>query len=251
VKHLDEIESSASISKEEYSGSPSSFIFFLGTFFVFLVLTILTAVPGDQIERVRVDSELGPQLKIVPGVCTQAWGFHTQKPPFDNIHIRRAFNYAVDRETLVKDVLAGGEIPSPFYTPPSIALAPAGTDFGDLGIRFDPDKAREELELGLKELGLSSADELPPITVEFGTSATLSAVAQALQAMWLETLGIQVELSMIDNTVYWAKQEEDAGQIFRAGWCPDYNDANNYLRDVYRSDSIYNYGKWNSPEYDT
>jgi oligopeptide transport system substrate-binding protein len=210
----------------------------------------VTNVPGDQIGRVSVDSELGPQLKIVPWVCTQAWGFHTQKAPFDNVHIRRAFNYAVDRETLVKDVLAGGEIPAPFFTPSSIALAPSATDIGDLGIRFDPDIAQEELALGLEELGLSSVDGLPPVTVEFGTSATLSAVAQALQAMWQEILGIQVELSQIDNTVYWAHVEEDAGQIFRAGWCPDYNDTNNYLRDVYRSDSIYNYGKWNNAEYD-
>ena len=33
-------------------------------------------------------------------------------------------------------------------------------------------------------------------------------------------------------------------------WCPDYNDANNYLRDVYRSDSIYNYGKWTNAGFD-
>jgi oligopeptide transport system substrate-binding protein len=210
----------------------------------------VTEVPPDQITRVQVDATLGSELKIVPGTCSQVWGFNTTKAPFDNVHIRRAFNYAVDRETLVKDVLAGGQVPAPFFTPPSIGMAPAGTDIGDLGIRFDLDKAKEELELGLKDLGLSSVEELPSITVEFGTEQELSAVAQALQAMWQETLGIQVELSQIDNTVYWSKQEEDAGQIFRAGWCPDYNDANNYLRDVYRSDSIYNYGKWSNPKYD-
>jgi len=105
--------------------------------------------------------------------------------------------------------------------------------------------------LGLKELGLSSADQLPPISMEFGTGQEASAVSQALQAMWQTTLGVQVELAQIDNTVYWSKQEKDAGQIFRAGWCPDYNDANNYLRDVYRSDSIYNYGKWKNDTYDS
>jgi oligopeptide transport system substrate-binding protein len=210
----------------------------------------ITLVPGDQIERLRADSNLSSQLKIVPWVCTQAWGFNTQKPPFDNVHIRRAFNYAVDRESLVKDVLAGGEIPAPFFTPPSIAMSPAATDAVALGIQFDADKASQELELGLQDLGLASAAELPPITVEFGTSQELSAVAQALQAMWQQTLGVQVSLSQIDNTVYWSKQEQDAGQIFRAGWCPDYNDTNNYLRDVYRSDSIYNYGKWTNPDFD-
>jgi oligopeptide transport system substrate-binding protein len=86
--------------------------------------------------------------------------------------------------------------------------------------------------------------------VEYGTSNELTAVAQALQAMWQETLGVQVTLSQIDVKVYWGKQESDAGQIFRAGWCPDYNDANNYLLDVYRSDSIYNYGKFENAEYD-
>ncbi|MBI1881196.1 MAG: hypothetical protein HYR94_23700 [Chloroflexi bacterium] len=174
----------------------------------------VTLVPPDQITRVQVDAALGPELKIVPGTCSQVWGFNTTKPPFDNVHIRRAFNYAIE------------------------------------GIRLDADKAKEELELGLKDLGLSSVEELPAITVEFGTSQELSVVSQALQAMWQETLGIQVELSQIDNTVYWSKQEKDAGQIFRAGWCPDYNDANNYLHDVYRSDSIYNYGKWANAKYD-
>jgi len=210
----------------------------------------VTTVASDQIARLQADATLSQQLKIVPGQCTQAWGFNVTKPPFDNVHIRRAFNYAVDRATLVKDVLGGGEITAPFFTPPSIAVAPSATEAAAQGIVFDPDKAKEELQLGLTDLGLSSAADLPAITVEFGTSAVLSAVAQALQAMWQETLGVQVQLSQIDNTVYWSKQEQDAGQIFRAGWCPDYNDTNNYLRDVYRSDSIYNYGKWTHPDYD-
>ena len=210
----------------------------------------VTNVASDQIARLQADATLGQQLKIVPGQCTQAWGFNATKPPFDNVHIRRAFNYAVDRESLVKDVLGGGEIPAPFFTPPSIVLAPSATAAAAQGIAFDPEKAKEELQLGLTDLGLASAADLPAITVEFGTSTVLSAVAQALQAMWQQTLGVQVELSQIDNTVYWSKQEQDAGQIFRAGWCPDYNDTNNYLRDVYRSDSIYNYGKWTHPDYD-
>jgi oligopeptide transport system substrate-binding protein len=207
-------------------------------------------VPSDQIERLKVDATLSKELTMVPGVCTQAWGFNTKKAPFDNIHIRRAFNYAVDRQTLVDSVLNGGQVPAVFFTPPSIALAPSATDAAKNIVIYDPAKAKEELALGLKDLNLASADKLPQITVEFGTAQELSAVAQALQAMWQETLGVKVELAQVDNTVYWSKQEKDAAQIFRAGWCPDYNDTNNYLRDNYRSDSIYNYGKFTNAEYD-
>jgi oligopeptide transport system substrate-binding protein len=209
-----------------------------------------TLVPGDQIERLKVDAKLSKELTLVPGVCTQAWGFNTKKAPFDNIHIRRAFNFAVDRQTLVDSVLNGGQVPAVFFTPPSIALAPSATDAAKSIVIYDPAKAKEELALGLKDLNLASADKLPQITVEFGNAQELSAVAQALQAMWQETLGVKVELAQVDNTVYWSKQEKDAAQIFRAGWCPDYNDANNYLRDNYRSDSIYNYGKFTNAEYD-
>ncbi|HML21165.1 MAG TPA: peptide ABC transporter substrate-binding protein [Aggregatilinea sp.] len=206
--------------------------------------------PATDLDRIRADSTLSSELSIVPDLCSQAWGFNTEKPPFDNVHIRRAFSYAVDRQSLIDFVTKGGEIPARWFTPPSISLAPTLEDNPDLGIAFDPEMAQQELALGLADLGLESADDLPAITVVFGNTELLSATAQALQVMWEEALGIRVELSALDTTTYWSTLEEDAGQIYRAGWCPDYNDANNYLRDVMRSDSLYNYGHWNSPEFD-
>lgn len=206
--------------------------------------------PISELDRIRADSTLSAELSIVPGLCSQAWGFHTKKAPFDNVHIRRAFTFAVDRQTLVDYVTKGGEIPARWYTPPSISMAPTLEDNPDLGVEYNPELAQEELALGLEEMGLDSADDLPAITVVFGNTETLSLTAQALQVMWEETLGVRVELSGLDTTTYWSTLEEDAGQIFRAGWCPDYNDANNYLRDVMRSDSIYNYGHWENDEFD-
>ncbi len=210
----------------------------------------VTLVPGTQIERLKVDPVLGGELKITAGTCVGYWSFDTTRPPFDNVHMRRAFNYAIDRETLCVDVLGGGEIPARFMVPPSIRLAPSAGDMGDLGITFDPDKAKEELALGLQEMGLASVDELPTITAWLNSTPTQARVGQALQAMWQETLGAKVELQQLDNTVYWSTLEKETGNIVMAGWCPDYNDANNYLSDVFRSDSIYNYGHWSNEEFD-
>jgi len=211
----------------------------------------MTIVPGTEVLRVQADPKLGPQLKIVPGTCTNYYSFNVNQPPFNNVHIRRALTYAVDRDTLTKEVLAGGEIPAPFLTPPSINMAPAATDAVKDGIKYDPAKAKEELALGLKDLGLASADQLPQITVWLNNQPTSARTAQALQSMWQKELGIKVELLQIDAKVYWAKLEKESGQINMAGWCPDYNDANNYLRDIFRSDSIYNYGKYSNPKFDS
>lgn len=213
-------------------------------------LDVLPEVPGGHYDRVSTDPVLSQQLTVFPGMCTEIWSFHTQKPPFDNVHIRRAFTYALDRESLINNVVKGGEIPSRWYTPPSVNFAPTLEANPDLGVVFNPEMAQQELQLGLEEMGLASAADLPPISVTFGNSEALNAIAQTLQIMWQDTLGVTVSLNPMDNTTYWSTMAEDAGQIHRAGWCPDYNDANNYTRDVMYSTGIYNYGRWNSPEFD-
>jgi oligopeptide transport system substrate-binding protein len=213
-------------------------------------LDVTSTVPGDQFDRVKADATLGKELKIIPGACTGAWAFHTKKAPFDNVHIRRAFTLAVDRASLAENVIKGGQLPARWYTPPSVKAAPTLEANAELGIKFDAAKAKEELDLGLKDLGLAAADKLPAITVVFGNSVGNNNIGQALQVMWQSTLGVKVTLSPMDPSTYWSTMAKDAGQIHAQGWCPDYNDANNYTRDVMRSDSIYNYGRWTSAEFD-
>lgn len=51
--------------------------------------------------------------------------------------------------------------------------------------------------------------------------------------MWAETLGVNVQIAAQDFGVY-LEQRRDA-DIYRAAWCWDYPDANNFLYDVYHS----------------
>jgi oligopeptide transport system substrate-binding protein len=211
---------------------------------------VILQVPNDQVPRLSADPVMGEELYLAAGVGTTAWGFNVTKAPFDNVHIRRAFSYAFDRESLVTNILQGTALPARWWTPPSINMAPTLENDADLGIGFDLEMAQSELALGLEALGLSSIDELPPITVVYRQRENEAAQAQALQVMIEETLGIRVELAVQDPTTYWANLAEDSGQLHWSGWGPDYNDASNFTRDVYRSDGIYNYGRFNSPEWD-
>jgi oligopeptide transport system substrate-binding protein len=151
---------------------------------------------------------------------------------------------------MVDNVVKAGNIPSRWYTPPSVSFAPTLDANSDLGIEFNPDMALAELQAGLDEMGLASAADLPEVTVVFGNSQANNSIAQALQVMWQATLGVTVILNPLDTTTYWSTMAEDGGMVHAAGWCPDYNDANNYTRDVMYSTGIYNYGRWNSPEFD-
>jgi peptide/nickel transport system substrate-binding protein len=71
------------------------------------------------------------------------------KPPFDNIRVRQAFNFAIDRETFVKAALAG--LAEPAYMNLPKAHWAYDKSVAEL-YPYDPDKARKLLaEAGFKE----------------------------------------------------------------------------------------------------
>lgn len=201
-----------------------------------------------DIPRIQADPVLSLEYSSSPISCTYYAGFSVGVAPMDNVHLRRALSYAVDRQDIVDNITQGGQLPAPFFSNPTMNAAPLVENFPDLGIGYDPDKAREELDLALADLGLSDASELPPITYLFNTSSAHQAIAEALQAMWADELGVQVELTNQEFATY--LDQRASFPVWRAGWCSDYPDNNNFLFDVFHSSSNNNDTGWSSPEFD-
>jgi oligopeptide transport system substrate-binding protein len=206
--------------------------------------------PSAEIDRIKADAALSEEYYAGFDSCSLYYGFNYEKAPFDNVNIRKAFSLAIDRESIVNDVTRDGRIASRWYSRPGITGAPTLENNPDLGVGFDPEGARAALEAGLADLGLSSVDELPAITLGFGDTEYNTLVAQAVQQMWAENLGVEVQLSAMETTTYFDVIEVDAPQVFRAAWCMDYPDANNFLYETTRSDSPNNYTNWSNAEFD-
>jgi len=207
-------------------------------------------VPSSEIDRVKADAALSEQYFAGTEGCSIYYGFNLSKEPFTNVNIRRAFSLAIDRESLMNDVTRDGRIPARWYTRPGVTAGPTLESHPDLGVGFDPEGATAALEAGLAELGLASAAELPGVSLAYGDTEYNGLIAQAVQQMWAENLGVQVELQPLETTTYYDVVEEDAPQVFRAGWCYDYPDANSFLYDTLRSDSPYNYPGFANEEFD-
>jgi oligopeptide transport system substrate-binding protein len=205
-------------------------------------------VSTADIDRIKADPVLSQELYQGNLTCTYYYGFSVGVPPMDNVHLRRALSYAVDREDIVENVTRGGQKPAPFFTNPGMNAAPTVEQFPDLGVYYDPDKAQEELALALADLGLNDASELPPITLLFNTSSAHQRIAETIQAMWADELGVQVELTNQEFATY--LDQRGTFPVWRAGWCSDYPDANNFLFDVFHSSSQNNDTGWVNPEYD-
>ncbi len=104
--------------------------------------------------------------------------------------------------------------------------------YPDLGVKYDPEKAKAELQSYLDEKKLT-ADQLD-LTLMFNTNAGHQKIAEAIQQMWKDTLGINVKLENQETKVFWVTiKSRETPQISRNGWCQDYPDANNFTRDVF------------------
>ncbi len=209
----------------------------------------LSTLPIGDLDRLR--AERPDELNFAPRACTYYYGFNVMKPPVDNVHLRRALSMAIDRDAIVQ-ILNAGQLPAGFFSRPGLAAAPLQEDFPDLAIWSDVEGAKAELMAYLEETGETLAT-MPSITIMHNTSQSHSIISQAVQQMWHDTLGIDVQISTMDFNVYQDTLQDSAPQVFRMGWCADYPDDHNFLYDVFRFPAItgvgLNYSNWENPEF--
>jgi oligopeptide transport system substrate-binding protein len=204
-------------------------------------------VPLDQIDRVKADPVLSPEFVNAPDNCTYYYGFVTQKPTVSNPLVRKALSMGVDRQTLVDEVLKGGQIPANSFTNP----LNFGTVAGDLDIApwalpetmggWGYAKAVETGKGLLAEAGYPDGEGLD-ILLMHNVSEGHARIAQAIQAMWMEAYpGMNVSVETQEWGVYletlqYTNDINNVPDVFRMGWCGDYPHANNWMHEVFNSE---------------
>lgn len=208
-------------------------------------------VPVTELPRIKADAVLSTEYVSGTNPCTYYYGFNNQELPFSNANLRRAFSQAIDRQAIVDNITQGGQIPAQWFARPGLTAAPTLEQYPDLGVKFDVAAAQASLAAALEELG-TTVDDLNAqgIALTYNDAGAHGLIAQAIQQMWSQNLGINVTLNAQESTGYFSRLSEDYPQIARAGWCQDYSDANNFLFDVFHSQSSQNDPGFSNPEYD-
>jgi oligopeptide transport system substrate-binding protein len=188
-------------------------------------------VPLADLDRIKADPTLSKELAINPGTCTYYYGFNTQAPVVSDVRVRLALSEAIDRQSLIDNVTKGGQIPAQWFALPGLAGSPTLADHPDLGVKYDVTDAKKQLQSYLDETK-QTADQLD-LTLMFNTSSGHQKIAEAIQQMWKDNLGLNVKVVNQEWKVYLVTtKSKDTPQIFRMGWCLDYPDANNFDREV-------------------
>ncbi|MGX1194476.1 dipeptide transport system substrate-binding protein [Metabacillus sp. SLBN-84] len=168
--------------------------------------------------------------------------------PFQNVNIRKAFAMAVDQKQIVDFVTKNQETAAYGFVSPGFK-DPSGKDFrevsGDL-VKTDAAEAKALLEKGMKEEGYET---LPEVTLTYSTDDTHKKIAEALQQMFKENLGVDVKLANLEANVFATDQKALKFQLSRSSFLADYADPVNFLENFQTGHSMNRTG-WTNAEYD-
>lgn len=199
-------------------------------------------LPADVIPTL-VDN---PEYSSPPDLSTYYYNINTTLPGLKNKKVRKALALAIDREAIVNYVTQGGQLPASSLTPPGIPDV-SGDFKENTGVlySYDPETAKQLLAEGLAEEGLDSLS----VTILYNQSTTHKAVAEAVQQMWKEILGINVELEVVEFQVKLDREVALDYEVSRAGWIGDYIDPMTFM-DMFVTGGGNNNTGWSNAEYD-
>ncbi|PSW03643.1 ABC transporter substrate-binding protein [Photobacterium lipolyticum] len=207
-------------------------------------IDITNELPNEHFRRLQ--KEHAEEVTIRGNLCSYYYGFNNAKAPFDDVRVRKALSYAIDRDIITKALLGQGQKSGYFLTPEITAnFNPVMPDYGKLTQKERNAKAKELLA----EAGFDSSNPLE-FTLLYNTSENHKKLAVAIASMWKKNLGAKANLENQEWKTYLDNRRQGNFDVTRAGWCGDYNEASSFLS-LMQSNNSSNDPKYHSKAYDS
>jgi oligopeptide transport system substrate-binding protein len=214
-------------------------------------IDFIEALPADEIPSLLKSGE----LKISDYLGTYFVSLNTQRSPFTDARIRKAFGLAIDRNYIVNQVTRGGQKPAGGFVPSGISDVAVGSDFRKTGGDYislaesDYEKNVAEAQRLMAEAGYPGGRGFPVVEYLYNTNDIHRAVGEALQNMWRTALGVNVTLGNQEWNVFLDTRKKGNYSIARDGWIGDYNDPINFL-DMFLTGGGNNNSQYANKEFD-
>ncbi|MFS8564272.1 MAG: peptide ABC transporter substrate-binding protein [Rhabdochlamydiaceae bacterium] len=200
----------------------------------------LSVLPLDAIAQLRQRKEFHTK----PFLATYFFNTNTNKAPFNHPLMRKAFGLSINRQEIIDHVLQGKQIAATGLVPTAMGLQDAPY-FKD----GDVETAKRCFNQALKEQGLSLQD-LPCIVLLYITSERNNLIAQAVQAQWTSTLGVDVKIEPMERKTFYDRLTKKDFQIAIGSWTADFNDPLNFL-EIFKNKKVgSNHTSWENPKYE-
>ena len=187
------------------------------------------------------------KFKIAENIALDVhfFAFKMDEPPFkNNKNLRQAINYAVDKKSIVNNILNNFATPAVGVLPPSIFKETKRNQVYE----YNPELAKRKLS----EANINPK-EIPPITLYIDNKPTTEAVAQFVQSN-LNNINIKINIKKMDFSTLLGEVIQGNPKFYYMYW--EGTDPNPEIFFVqFKSDLLpdkggYNFGRYNNPAAD-
>lgn len=162
------------------------------------------------------------QVLSEPSMSLGYIGLNNTKPPFDNVLVRQAINYAIDKEYIAKTLFSGSSVAATGIIPPGML----GFDPARKGYPYDPKKAKQLLA----EAGYPNG-----FTVKFSThdrprvyNPVGSKLAERVQQD-LAKIGVTANIDQMEFPAFLDRTKSKQYEMANSGWVSDNGDPDNFI----------------------
>jgi len=203
-------------------------------------------VPTSELSKLVASGD----AQILPLLGIDYYMVNVTKKPFNDVRVRKALTLAIDRKSLTASVTKGGEIPALAFVPYGMPDALPGSSFRKAGQEtFFKDNDVATAKALLAQAGYPNGRGFPVFTVTYRTRNIDKSIAEAIQGMWKQNLGITCTLRSEELGVYLADRQNVNYDFMWTRWSADYMDPNTFL-DMYVTNGPNNGTGWSNKTYD-
>ena len=203
---------------------------------------LILPIPPDFVGRLEKTS--GVSVYKATGLTVWYAGFNVEKKPFTDRRVRQAFNYAVNKDAIVRDVLKGTGIPAigPLL-PGTWAFEPNVHKYA-----YDPGAARKLLAEAGYPNGLEVEFWVPESGSGMQAPVEMSTVIQAN----LAAVGVKAQLKTFEWGSYLGKLRSDAPAMFALSWFLKSEDPDLSMYPLFfsKNQPLPNRSNYNNPDVD-
>ncbi|GAA0488198.1 peptide ABC transporter substrate-binding protein [Salinibacillus aidingensis] len=210
-----------------------------------------------ELDRVNLTSDLVDMYRsedefstVTEPVLTFIKFNQTEKESLQNVNIRKAISYAINKEAMVNEIMNNGAIAATGAVPKNFSFHPeTGKDFREINgdmVSFDKEKALEYWEKGLKEIGKDTVE------LEFlsGDTETGKTINEYIQNQLQQNLpGLKVTLKQVPFEQQLDLTSNMNYDMAISSWGADYLDPYGWLN-LWLTDGGNNETGYSNSEYD-
>ena len=192
-------------------------------------------------------------LDIAPYYSTVAFGINDNDIILKDKRIRKALSLAIDRNYIVEKVVLTAKSPTSAWVP--MGAYDVEGDFRENGGEYlDISKEAYSNNVAvakrlMAEAGYPNGEGFPVLEYKTTSDLVYIQVAEAVQQMWKENLGVDLQISSMEWAAYQQMRFEKAYQIMRTFWIGDYSDPMTFLEN-YLSYRPQNYAGYSNIQFD-